>query len=168
MRSGERLPRHDAGFAYVLLLLAIALISIAATAAVSLGATMARRDAELQLLAIGAEFHLALNSYAGVPLGVNAPPMPGRGPRSLEDLLKDPRSPGIRRHLRQVYADPLTGKSEWGLVRDSLGTITGVYSLAQGTPLKRSGFEARWAGFEEAADYGQWVFGSMPVRGTTR
>ncbi|MES3001261.1 MAG: type II secretion system protein [Pseudomonadota bacterium] len=152
----------------MLLLLAVALISIAATAAVSLGGTMARRDAELQLLAVGAEFQRALSSYAGMPPGANAEPMPGRGPRSLEDLLKDPRAPGIRRHLRQVYADPLTGKREWGLVRDSLGTITGVHSLAQGTPIKRSGFEAQWARFEEAADYGQWVFGSMPAKGATR
>jgi type II secretory pathway pseudopilin PulG len=168
MRSGERPLRRDAGFAYVLLLLAIALISIAATTAVSLGATMARRDAELQLLAIGAEFQRALNSYAGVPLGAAAPVMPGRGPKSLEDLLQDSRAPGVRRHLRQVYADPLTGKSEWGLVKDSQGTITGVYSLAQGTPIKRSGFDAPWAGFEEAQGYGQWVFGFVPAGGMTR
>jgi type II secretory pathway pseudopilin PulG len=159
MRNGDRPWQPDTGFAYVLLLLAIALISIAATTAVSLGATIARRDAELQLLAIGADIQGALNSYAGVPPAANAPVMPGRGPRSLEDLLKDPRAPGVRRHLRQLYADPLTGKSEWGLVKDSLGSITGVYSLAEGTPIKRSGFEAQRTGFDEASGYEQWVFG---------
>jgi hypothetical protein len=38
-----------------------------------------------------------------------------------------------------------------------------MYSLAHGTPIKRSGFEAQWAGFEEAAGYEKWVFGSKPA-----
>jgi type II secretory pathway pseudopilin PulG len=156
MRTGRR-PASD-GFAYVLLLLAIALIGLAASAALSVGATVARRDAEQQLLAIGAEFQQALRSYAGVPVGAVAPSV-GRGPRSLEDLVRDPRAPGVRRHLRQVYADPLTGKNEWGLIVDSQGFITGVHSLAHGMPIKQSGFDAPWAGFEDAQGYGQWVFG---------
>ena len=156
MRIGRR--RAHGGFAYVLLLLAIALIGLAASAALSIGATVARRDAEQQLLAIGAEFQQALRSYAGVPVGAMAP-VAGRGPRSLEDLLKDPRVPGVRRHLRQLYADPLTGKSEWGLVTDGQGFINGVYSLAEGTPIKRSEFTPQWMRFEEAASYREWVFG---------
>ena len=156
MRIGRR--RAHSGFAYVLLLLAIALIGLAASAALSIGATVARRDAEQQLLAIGAEFQQALRSYAGVPVGAMAS-VAGRGPRSLEDLLRDPRVPGVRRHLRQLYADPLTGKSEWGLVRDGQGFVWGVYSLAEGTPIKRSEFTPQWMRFEEAASYREWVFG---------
>jgi len=159
MRIGDKaMRRPQAGFAYVLLLLAVALISIAATAAVSLGATMARRDAERELLAIGVEFQQALRSYAGVPVGA-VTPTSGHGPRTLEDLLKDPRVPGIRRHLRQLYADPLTGKSEWGLVRDAQGRIAGVHSLAEGTPIRQSGFEPQLTAFENAESYRQWVFG---------
>ena len=160
MRTGRR--PASSGFAYVLLLLAIALIGLAASAALSVGATMARRDAEQQLLAIGGEFQQALRSYAGVPVGAMAPVV-GRGPRSLEDLLKDPRVPGVRRHLRQVYADPLTGNNEWGLVVDNQGFITGVHSLAQGMPIRQTGFEAPWAGFEDAHGYGQWVFGFAQI-----
>lgn len=157
MPIGSRRHRSK-GFAYVLLLLGIALIALSAGAAISLGATMARRDAERELLVIGAEFQQALRSYAGVPLGTIATTS-NRGPRSLDELLKDPRVPGVRRHLRQLYADPLTGKSEWGLVTDPQGFIVGVYSLAEGRPIKQSGFEPQWAGFEEAKGYGQWVFG---------
>lgn len=159
MRTGKALSLQQ-GFAYLLLLLAVALIGVAASAAVSLGATMARRDAEQQLLAVGAEFQQALRSYAGVPVGAVVPPGV-RGPRSLNDLLKDPRVPGVRRHLRQVYADPLTGKSEWGLLRDSQGFIAGVYSLSEGTPIKRSGFAPEWSTFDEAASYRQWVFSQI-------
>jgi type II secretory pathway pseudopilin PulG len=154
--TGPRAAR--AGFAYLLLLLAVALISIAATAAVTLGVVMARRDAERELLAIGAEFQQALRSYAGVPAGA-ATPISGRGPRSLEDLLKDPRVPGTRRHLRQLYADPLTGKTEWGLVLDAQGRVAGVHSLASGKPIRQAGFEPQFAALESADSYQQWVFG---------
>lgn len=145
----------------MLLLLAIALVGIAASASVNLGATMARRNAEQQLLAIGLEFQQALRSYAGVPANA-AIAAAAQGPRSLDDLLKDPRVPGLRRHLRQVYADPLTGKEQWGLVKDNRGFIIGVHSLAEGQPIQRTGFEPQLATFEDAASYQQWVFG-LPI-----
>jgi type II secretory pathway pseudopilin PulG len=150
------------GFAYVVLLIAVAVIAIAATASVSLGASMARRHAEQELLAIGLEFRQALHSYAGLPPGMAAPAL-ARGPRSLDDLLRDPRAPGVRRHLRKLYADPLTGKAEWGLVTDPQGFIVGVHSLAEGEPIQRAGFDPRLLGFEDAAGYRQWVFGLQPA-----
>lgn len=146
------------GFAYLLLLLAIAVIGVSASAAVSLGAVMARRDAEQQLLDIGMEYQRALASYAGVPPGAAAPPGV-RGPRTLEELLKDSRVPGIRRHLRQLYADPLTGKAEWGLVRDTEGFIVGVHSLADGRPIKRTGWPPHLAHLEAQESYAGWIFG---------
>jgi type II secretory pathway pseudopilin PulG len=146
------------GFAYVALLLAIALIGLAASASLSLGSVMARRDAERQLLSVGLEFQQALRSYAGIPVAVAIPAL-GRGPRTIEELLKDPRVLGIRRHLRQLYADPLTGRNDWELVRDSEGYILGLYSTAEGRPIQRTGFEAPLASFEDAESYSQWVFG---------
>lgn len=119
---------------------------------------MARRDAERELLAIGAEFQQAFRSYAGIAAGAVAP-MSGQGPRSLDDLLKDPRVPGVRRHLRQLYADPLTGKSEWGLVLDAHGRIVAVHSLAAGKPIRQAGFEPQFTAMENAESYRQWVFG---------
>ena len=52
MQTGKR---AEHGFAYVLLLAAIACIGISASASLSLGSAVARRDAEEQLLAIGVE-----------------------------------------------------------------------------------------------------------------
>lgn len=150
--------RRHAGFAYILLLVAIAVIGVVASSSLSLGAVVSRRDAEKNLLAIGTEFEVALRSYAGVAAGaINAPN--ARGPRTLEELLRDPRNPAVKRHLRQIYVDPLTGKTEWGLLKDPAGLIVGVYSLAEGTPIKRSGFDVWRTHCEEATSYRQWVFG---------
>ncbi len=169
MRNGEPLlgtsPLQNkekvGGFAYVLLLIGVAVISIGATASLSLGAKISRREAELALFAVGTEYQQALRSYAGVPANsidaVNT--IQARGPRSLDELLKDPRSPSTRRHLRQIYADPLTGREQWGLVKNPAGLIVGVYSLAEGKPIKQTGFSATQASFEEAASYSGWVFG---------
>lgn len=149
------------GFAYVLLLVAISVIGIIASSTLSLGSQLARRDAELSLLAIGMEFQKALRSYAAVPIGAAGATVnpDARGPRTLEELLKDPRAPDIRRHLRQIYADPMTGRDTWGLVKDPAGYILAVYSLAYGKPIKQTDFEPTLASFEAPKTYATWLFG---------
>jgi type II secretory pathway pseudopilin PulG len=119
----------------------------------------ARRDRERQLLAIGEEFRQALRGYHRAQLGGAA----RQYPADLEDLLRDNRFPGIHRHLRRVYRDPMTGKTEWGLVRRG-GRIVGVYSLSQDKPLKQEGFEPQHAAFAGAEKYSDWVF-TYPVAG---
>lgn len=131
---------------------------------------MSRRSAEQELLNIGQAIESALHSYAGVrptagtQAGVPAGMPMASGPKNLEDLLKDPRTPALRRHLRKVYADPLTGHSNWGLVLDANGHIVGVHSLASGTPIQRNGFAPHHAHFEEAQSYQDWVFGLPQAR----
>ena len=151
MRNGKF---RQQGFAYVLLLASIAIVAIAAAATVQIGTQASRKSAEQALLFVGSEFERAFRSYAA-----QSP----HGPRTLEELLKDPRSPGIRRHLRQIYADPLTGQATWGLVKDPAGFLTGVYSLAPGQPIKQTGFEAHRKSFENAEGYDAWVFGLPPA-----
>lgn len=145
--------RWSPGFAYILLLIAVAVLGIASAAAVTLGSQIARRDAETQLLAVGAEFERALRSYRSMRGNVAS-----MGPRSLEDLLKDPGQPTLTRHLRQIYPDPLTGKAEWGLQRAPDGTISGIYSLAVGEPIKQAGFDELHRSFGDAHTYASWVF----------
>ena len=181
MPSGKLQPRpqhpraSQHGFAYVLLLVAVAVVAVSSTATLRLGAQMGRRDAEQSLLYVGSEFERALRSYANLPATVtinanananasasaNATQalLSAKGPRTLEELLKDPRSPGVRRHLRQIYADPMTGLQTWGLIKDPAGFIIGVYSLAEGQPIKQTGFSPERLGFESAPAYTAWVFG---------
>lgn len=156
--------KRSRGVAYLLLLVAVAVLGLVAAQSVQLGSQLARRDAEAHLLMVGAELQAALRSYAGVP--AEAQQAPGaRGPRTLEELLRDTRHPGIRRHLRQIHADPLSGKYEWGLVEDAAGFVIGVYSLAPGQPIRQAGFEATWRSFNDATSYRDWVFGLPDAQG---
>jgi type II secretory pathway pseudopilin PulG len=103
----------------------------------------------------------------GAPVPVNGvPPAAGslsdpRGyPGSLEELLKDERFPGVRRHLRKIFVDPMTGKAEWGLVQVA-GRIVGVHSLSTAVPIKQAGFESEDQTFSGAQSYAEWVFGPV-------
>lgn len=155
MRTGSGCQR---GVAYLLLLLAVAVIGLTTAAVLAAGATLGRRNAETELLAIGLAYQQALRAYAGTAVHERGH-VGGRGPRELAQLLKDPRLPGVVRHLRSLYADPLTGGADWRLVTDGDGFIVGLYSAAPGTPIKQRGFDERLAGFEDAETYGRWVFG---------
>lgn len=155
-KSSQRLPVRSAelGIAYLVLLIAVAIIGIAAAASVQLGAIMQRRAAEEELLAIGAEFRRALISYSSAtPVGQsNAPP-------TLEALLKDPRYPNIRRHLRKLYFDPLTGSQQWGVVMSPDGKgIVGIHSLSTAQPIKVGNFEPLLQSFTDRTSYTEWVF----------
>jgi type II secretory pathway pseudopilin PulG len=161
MRSGESV--HQRGYAYVLLLVLVAALGVTAAGSVQLGQSMTRRHAEEALLAAGNDFRAAIASWRRS--GAVSPGNPG-GPRELAELVRDPRVPGVNRHLRRVPADPLTGSSEWGLVRDGGGRIVAVYSLAPGKPIKRDGFPPTQLGFANADSYAQWEFGFPPLRGT--
>lgn len=156
------------GFAYVFLLVAVAIIAGAGANALSYGSTTERRAAEQELIAIGLSFELALNSYAGYRAGRPSFPAPNaaglQGPASLDDLLLDPRAPNPRRHLRKIYADPITGKPDWGLVRNDAGRIVGIHSRSASEPIKKSGFPPSLTDFEQAKTHQDWIFGLPEAR----
>ena len=142
------------GFTYVGLLLLLALAGTALAGAGTLWSIESRRDKEAQLLFIGDQFNEAITSFREhTPAGQMQ-----RFPRRLDELLDDKRWPTTRRHLRQVFVDPMTGSREWGLVRTPGGEIIGVHSLADGKPLKKGNFPGRWAAFAQAGSYRDWRF----------
>ena len=137
----------------MIVLLLVLVTSVGAAALGSLWHTASQRERERELLAIGDEFRRAIGSYRALAVD-------GRReyPRTLEDLLRDPRLPGVRRHLRRIYADPLTGEARWGLIPAPQGGILGVHSLSMRTPLKQAGFAEADAEFAEAEHHADWRF----------
>ncbi|HRE15854.1 MAG TPA: hypothetical protein PLW86_02145, partial [Rhodocyclaceae bacterium] len=83
-------------------------------------------------------------------------------PMRLEDLLQDNRSAGLRRHLRKIYIDPMTGKADWVLMPAPQGGIAGVHSRSTDTPLKQTGFRPRDMIFENKSSYSEWQFSALP------
>jgi type II secretory pathway pseudopilin PulG len=148
-------PRpDDGGFTYLGLLFAIALSAGTLAVAASLWSTEAKRDREAQLLFAGDQIRAAISAYRDeAPAGQSHV-----FPKSFDDLLEDKRWPVRRRHLRKVFADPMTGSAEWGIVAASDGGILGVYSRSEAVPLKRGGFPVAYADFSEAGSYRDWQF----------
>jgi len=79
-------------------------------------------------------------------------------PRSLDDLLKDPRSLTPKRHLRKLYRDVMNPDGEWELILDDTGGIKGVRSKSKDEPLKKARFPDPYQSFETAANYNDWKF----------
>jgi hypothetical protein len=134
----------------------VTVIGLVGAATLKVDALLRRAAAEEELLDIGAAFGEALRTYAeATPKGQPAQPP------SLQDLLKDPRVPGVRRHLRKIFVDPLTGKAEWGIVWANPGDRRGVlavYSLSKAKPLKVANFDKRFSGFENKEHVSDWKF----------
>ena len=145
--------RRVRGFTYIGVLVLVALMGIALAAAGQVWHTLQQREKEQELLFIGHQFRLALDRYAG-----HTPGQAGRSPLHLEELLQDPRYPGIQRYLRKIYPDPMTGSAEWGLITGPNGEIFGVYSLSDAEPLKKSNFGFADRQFEGRMKYSEWVF----------
>lgn len=161
-RACHRAPspgRREGGFTYIAILLAVALHGAVLAAVGIVWSNAQKRERETQLLFVGHEFRKAIRSYAAGAGGA------GGLPESLEDLLRDPRTPALKRHLRKIYVDPMTGKAEWGLVRSAEGKgILGVYSLSQETPFKIGNFAEEDKDFENKASYQEWKFAIRPVQ----
>ncbi|MEI6318708.1 MAG: hypothetical protein WCS09_09345 [Pseudomonadota bacterium] len=124
--------RRCGGFTYLAVLFLLALAGITATATAVVWRFEQRREMEAELVFVGNEFARAIESYRAV-----APNVPQPWPRTLEDLVRDPRTPGVRRHLRKVYRDPMRRSAEWGLIRTQDGGIVGVHSLSRERPMRR-------------------------------
>lgn len=148
---------HPRGFAYLWLLFTVAFLGLGLVIAAEVNSVAVQRDKEAELLSIGHQFREALRRYNARQAG------PGqRYPATLDELLQDPRTPGVTRHLRQVFVDPMTGRAEWGLLRVG-GRIVGVHSLSEAEPIKQAGFDDDDQLFAQSKRYRDWVFTHPPT-----
>lgn len=148
-----RRVRGERGAIYIGLMFLTAFLAAGTMAVGPLVQISMQREREAELLFIGEEFRRAILTYYEASPGGKK-----QYPRSLNDLLEDDRYPVARRHLRRVYRDPWSGRSQWGLVEAEDGGIKGIYSLTARTPIKHAGFPARHAVFAKAQSYRDWRF----------
>jgi type II secretory pathway pseudopilin PulG len=141
------------GFTYLGLLAFIAISGIALTGVSLVWSTATQREHEEELLFVGQQFRAAIARYRERNQARG-----DRLPRELTDLLQDDSQIPPQRYLRKVFADPMTGKREWGLIRAPGGGILGVHSLSTRAPRRKSGFPTGLAEFADARKYTEWKF----------
>ncbi|WP_353393397.1 hypothetical protein [Hydrogenophaga sp. 5NK40-0174] len=105
------------------------------------------------LLHVGGAYREALASYY-----VSTPGTTKRWPKSLDELLNDRRQVGVKRHIRRLYVDPITGALDWTLLRAQDGGIWGVQSTSQERPIRSGGYELERLRLDAAAAYAGWMF----------
>ncbi len=160
MSNGEAAGPHQQGFTYLALLFAVAIAGAVFAAIGVVWSQANQREKEAELLFVGNQFRQAIAVYYQ-----RTPGTLKRYPQKIENLIEDGRYLATQRYLRKLYADPMTGKTEWGFVMAPEGGIMGVYSLSTGKPIKNAGFAQadEAAGFAKAASYADWRFAYAPI-----
>lgn len=159
MRPGSRPSKRRAavhgqgGFGWLFVLMTLALASAAGSVVAQRWSDQISREKELQLLRIGEAYARALAEYRADSLGSDK-----RYPPSLEQLVFDTRFVGTRRHLRELYADPMTGQADWVLLRDARGDIMGLRSRSEQRPWARVPLRLDSTDLPAADRYADWAF----------
>lgn len=129
----------------------IAISGIALAGVSTLWSHDRQREREKELLFVGNAYRKAIGSYYESSPGNKV------YPKTLEELVLDKRFPFKKRHIRKLYADPMTKRLDWGLVKLQ-GAIIGVYSTAKASPIKQAQFAMPDESFAEAKTYADWKF----------
>jgi type II secretory pathway pseudopilin PulG len=142
------------GFTYMAVLFLAAIMAAGLALTGDVWHTSVMREKEAELLFLGNQYRKAIQRYY-----LTGPQR--QYPRSLEDLLKDPRQPGTVRYLRKLYPDPITGQ-EWVIVKAPDGGILGVHSASEEAPFKTANFKLRDRTFDGVQKYSDWKFVFTP------
>jgi type II secretory pathway pseudopilin PulG len=146
----------QSGFTYIALLIAVAILSATLAAVAEVAYTMVQRDREKELIFVGHQFRQAINSYYASNR---------RYPKQLQDLLLDNQDAGVKRYLRKIFVDPVTGNADWGLVKIGDDEIIGVHSLSEAEPIKKAGFRPIDIDLADREKYSEWIFMAKVRRG---
>lgn len=141
------------GFTLMGALITIGVMGAGLAAYGELASHAAQREKERELLFVGNQFRQAIGAYYE-----RTPGSVKRFPQTLEDLVEDKRHPMPQRYLRRIYADPITGKPQWGRIDAPDGGIMGIYSLSEARPIKTRGFALRDSTFADTGRYSDWTF----------
>lgn len=164
--------RDSSGFAYIALLVLIIIIGISLGTAGKYWSNVMLREKEEELLYRGDQYRRAIEGYYALRKDY---------PQNIDDLLRDPRSPTVKRHLRQKFKDPISGEDFVAVRNTVTRRIIGVNSPSDKEPLKKGGFPdiysmqsvtpqigfpVNYNNFLDKMKYSEWLFVStaMPVQ----
>ena len=147
MSAGKR----QRGFTYLGILISVAVMGAGLAAFAEIASHAAQREREAELLFRGNQYREGIASYYKLE---------GRYPQSLEQLLENKGMPV--RHLRKLYADPMTGEADWVVVGAPDGGIMGVRSRSEAAPVKTGNFSILNQSFADAQRYCDWQFVHSP------
>ena len=147
---------YQAGFTYMGLLMVVAIAGIGMAGVGIVWHQDAQREREKELLFIGQAYRNAIGSYYE-----NSPSTAKQFPQTLQDLILDTRFPIVKRHIRQLYADPFARDKDWNFVLQQ-GKITGVYSNSTLKPIKKAGLPKEFEALDAAEKYEEWRFVYVP------
>lgn len=155
MRS---VPGSQTGFTYMAVLVMVMIMGIMMSVSAQVWSTVMQREREQELLFRGSQIRDAIERWNN--------PLPGQPPvsrlNSIEDLLKDPRTPGTIRYLRRIYKDPITGK-DFAVLPDPIRGIIGVASTSKKEPMKQDNFPDVDKEFIGKKHYSDWQFVYRPA-----
>lgn len=144
--------RHQQGFTYMIALFLVAILSVASLSALERALTKDRREKEKQLLFAGQAYRQAIMQYYQ-----NSNQFPTR----ISDLLDAPNTSTLKRYLRRLYWDPMTG-GPFDALTNEAGGIVGVASSSTQQPIKTGYFPPELSNFNCAKTYQQWQFIYVP------
>ena len=163
------LLQNQRGAALVVVLVIVVILGLSLGIVGSTWRTITQRAKEEELLFRGNQYRQAIGRYYKRASGGAQ----AEFPKSLQDLLKDPRSLQTVRHIRKLYKDPMTGE-DWILIRQE-GTVNGTVATGGGTagiigvrssselePFKKAGFSEDEERFKDKEKYSQWEFVYQP------
>jgi len=151
------LLRNQRGVALMAVLVMVVIMGLGAGIVGATWKTKVQRSKEQELLWRGDQYRKAIASYCQVTHGG----APGKYPRSLEELERDPRFLHRVRHIRRLFKDPISGE-DFVLIKDASGAITGVRSASELEPFKKDGFPYEYAQFANRKRYSEWEFVFKP------
>jgi len=159
MHPGSR----QGGFTYLLALVAVTAVGIAAAATAEIWSTTRQREKEAELIWVGNQFRQAIGVYYE-----RSPGAIKQYPHTLEDLLEDRRYISIQRYLRRIYTDPLTGQADWIPIQGAGGGIAGIRSASTASTastineIGQKGAGGDWRFVYEPAAKSQMPAGASP------
>lgn len=145
--------RHSrqAGLTYFWFLLVVFVLALSIGQYLDLQSSLVRRQKEAELVQVGTLYREAIAQYyLSSPNGVY------HYPERLEDLLRDPRHVVVRRYLRRLYPDPITGEP-FVPIASGIGGIAGVQSRSLTHPIAQP-VPGAVISTKQSAGYSSWQF----------